>query len=120
MAEPSTQSRVYFQAASKEEEQPTHRKMGKFTVKYDRKDLQKRLEVEEWMDVQIRQLLGCKEEETPVLEIDVDELLELPDEKQRSKLQAILQGCCKPTDDFINELLIRIKGLRKMTTPQKK
>ncbi|XP_067847356.1 protein phosphatase 1 regulatory subunit 14C isoform X2 [Heptranchias perlo] len=120
MAEPSTQSRVYFQSQSKEEEPQSQRKLGKFTVRYDRKDLQRRLDIEEWLDFQLHQLYGCEEEEIPELEIDIDELLEISDEDQRSKLQEMLHECCKPTDDFINELLIRIKGLRKMTVSQKK
>ncbi|XP_048392954.1 protein phosphatase 1 regulatory subunit 14C [Stegostoma tigrinum] len=120
MAEPSTQSRVYFQSPSKENEAQSQRKLGKFTVRYDRKDLQRRLDIEEWLDFQLHQLYGCEEEEIPDLEIDIDELLEISDEDQRSKLQEMLHECCKPTDDFINELLLRIKGLRKMTVSQKK
>eukprot|EP00061_Rhincodon_typus_P015538 g43266.t1 len=61
MAEPSTQSRVYFQSTSKEEETQSQRKLGKFTVRYDRKDLQRRLDIEEWLDFQLHQLYGCEE-----------------------------------------------------------
>ncbi|KAF0044501.1 hypothetical protein F2P81_003659 [Scophthalmus maximus] len=85
-SEPSTQSRVMFQATDKAEE-PAHRKLGKLTVKYNRKDLQRRLDIEEWIDGQLHLLFDCEEEEIPELEIDIDELLELPDEGQRSRLQ---------------------------------
>uniref|UniRef100_A0A8B9GNF9 Uncharacterized protein n=1 Tax=Astyanax mexicanus TaxID=7994 RepID=A0A8B9GNF9_ASTMX len=55
---------------------------------------------------------GINEEEIPELEIDIDELLELSDEEQRSRLHVSL--------DFINGLLYRMKGLRKMSGPLKK
>lgn len=58
-SEPSTQSRVMFQAADKTEE-PTHRKLGKLTVKYNRKDLQRRLDIEEWIDEQLHLLFDCE------------------------------------------------------------
>uniref|UniRef100_A0A4W5PYY2 Protein phosphatase 1 regulatory inhibitor subunit 14D n=1 Tax=Hucho hucho TaxID=62062 RepID=A0A4W5PYY2_9TELE len=118
-SEPGTQSRVMFQSADKTEE-PPHRKLGKLTVKYNRKDLQKRLDIEEWIDNQLHLLFDCEEEEMPELEIDIDELLELSDVEQRSRLQELLQECGKPKEDFINGLLYRIKGLRKMSGPLKK
>lgn len=58
-SEPSSQSRVVFQAADKAEE-PTHRKLGKLTVKYNRKDLQRRLDIEEWIDAQLHLLFDCE------------------------------------------------------------
>lgn len=58
-SEPSTQSRVMFQAADKTEE-PAHRKLGKLTVKYNRKDLQRRLDIEEWIDGQLHLLFDCE------------------------------------------------------------
>ncbi|KAG8013619.1 Protein phosphatase 1 regulatory subunit 14B, partial [Nibea albiflora] len=63
------------------------RKLGKLTVKYNRKDLQRRLDIEEWIDGQLHLLFDCEEEEIPELEIDIDELLELTDEGQRTRLQ---------------------------------
>uniref|UniRef100_A0A3B4U694 Protein phosphatase 1 regulatory inhibitor subunit 14D n=1 Tax=Seriola dumerili TaxID=41447 RepID=A0A3B4U694_SERDU len=88
-SEPSTQSRVMFQATNKTEE-PAHRKLGKLTVKYNRKDLQRRLDIEEWIDGQLHLLFDCEEEEIPELEIDIDELLELSDEGQRTRLHVRL------------------------------
>ncbi|KAI1897922.1 hypothetical protein AGOR_G00088270 [Albula goreensis] len=114
--EAGSQPRVMFQTPGKEEEEePPYRRLGKLTVKYNRKDLQRRLDIEEWIDGQLHLLYDCEEEDIPELEIDIDELLELPDAEQRSKLQELLQECGKPKDDFINGLLYRIKGLRKMS-----
>uniref|UniRef100_A0A672I425 Zgc:162989 n=2 Tax=Salarias fasciatus TaxID=181472 RepID=A0A672I425_SALFA len=118
-SEPSTQSRVMFQTPDKADE-PGPRKLGKLTVKYNRKDLQRRLDIEEWIDEQLHLLFDCEEEEIPELEIDIDELLELPDEGQRTRLHELLQECGKPKEDFINGLLYRIKGLRKLSGPSKK
>ncbi|KAJ7989060.1 hypothetical protein DPEC_G00315630 [Dallia pectoralis] len=116
-SEPGTQSRVMFQSADKREE-PPHRKLGKLTVKYNRKDLQRRLDIEEWIDDQLHLLFDC--EESPELEIDIDELQELTDTEQRSRLRELLHECGKPKEDFINGLLYRMKGLRKMSGPLKK
>ncbi|KTG35295.1 hypothetical protein cypCar_00018037 [Cyprinus carpio] len=78
-SEPGTQSRVMFQT---KEEEPAQRKLGKLTVKYNRKDLQRRLDIEEWIDGQLHLLYDC--------------------------------------EDFINGLLYRMKGLRKMSVSLKK
>uniref|UniRef100_A0A8C7FRM3 Protein phosphatase 1 regulatory inhibitor subunit 14D n=2 Tax=Oncorhynchus TaxID=8016 RepID=A0A8C7FRM3_ONCKI len=120
-SEPVTQSRVMFQSADKKEEH-THRKLGKLTVKYNRKDLQRRLDIEEWIDNQLHLLFDYEEEEITELEIDIDELLELSDTEQRSRLQVItvLNHSLPPFQDFINGLLYRMKGLRKMSGPLKK
>lgn len=58
-SEPSTQSRVVFQAPDKTED-PANRKLGKLTVKYNRKDLQRRLDIEEWIDGQLHLLFDCE------------------------------------------------------------
>lgn len=58
-SQPSTQSRVMFQVGEKTEE-PAHRKLGKLTVKYNRKDLQRRLDIEEWIDGQLHLLFDCE------------------------------------------------------------
>ncbi|XP_067223710.1 protein phosphatase 1 regulatory subunit 14B isoform X2 [Chanodichthys erythropterus] len=94
-SEPGTQSIVKFQT---KEEEPAQRKLGKLTVKYNRKDLQRRLDIEEWIDGQLHLLFDCEEEEIPELEIDIDELLELTDEEQRSRLHELLQDCGKPKE----------------------
>nr|ACO10176.1 phosphatase 1 regulatory subunit 14B [Osmerus mordax] len=115
------QGRVLFQTPEeKEEEEPSQRRLGKLTVKYNRKDLQRRLDIEEWIDGQLHLLFDCEEEDIPELGIDIDELLDLSNSEQRLKLYELLQECGKPREDFINGLLYRIKGLRKMSGPLRK
>ncbi|XP_032750683.1 protein phosphatase 1 regulatory subunit 14C [Rattus rattus] len=61
------------------------------------------------------------EEEMPDVEIDIDDLLDADSEEERaSKLQEALVDCYKPTEEFIRELLSRIRGMRKLSPPQKK
>ncbi|XP_046877583.1 protein phosphatase 1 regulatory subunit 14B-like isoform X2 [Hypomesus transpacificus] len=93
------QGRVLFQTPEeKEEEEPSQRRLGKLTVKYNRKDLQRRLDIEEWIDGQLHLLFDCGEEDIPELEIDIDELLDLSDSEQRLKLHELLQECGKPRE----------------------
>lgn len=58
-SEANTQSRVMFEPAGKVDE-PGPRKLGKLTVKYNRKDLQRRLDIEEWIDEQLHLLFDCE------------------------------------------------------------
>ncbi|XP_052536447.1 protein phosphatase 1 regulatory subunit 14C isoform X2 [Tympanuchus pallidicinctus] len=96
-------------AAAVQVQQRRHQQ-GKVTVKYDRKELRKRLVLEEWIVEQLGQLYGCQEEEMPDVEIDIDDLLDAANEEERAlKLQ-----------EFIKELLTRIRGMRKLSPPQKK
>ncbi|XP_039389464.1 protein phosphatase 1 regulatory subunit 14D isoform X2 [Mauremys reevesii] len=104
--------RVTFQAPEKPGEESSHKKLGKLTVKYNRKDLQRWLDLEEWIDAQLQELYQYQLQEkadtaTPEPEIDIEDLLEVSNEEQKSKLQ-----------DFITELLSRLQGLRKI--PQRK
>uniref|UniRef100_A0A8C3RF21 Protein phosphatase 1 regulatory inhibitor subunit 14C n=1 Tax=Cyanoderma ruficeps TaxID=181631 RepID=A0A8C3RF21_9PASS len=69
-------------AAAVVQVQQRRHQQGKVTVKYDRKELRKRLVLEEWIVEQLGQLYGCEE--------------------------------------FIKELLTRIRGMRKLSPPQKK
>lgn len=119
-AKPSTRPRVVIQAPEKPDEENSHKRLGKLTVKYNRKDLQKRLDLEEWIEGQLLLLYECEEEDVPELEIDIDELQDLSDEEQRSKLEEILQESCNPNEEFINELVNRLKGLRKTASLQRK
>ncbi|NXG60250.1 PP14C phosphatase, partial [Hemiprocne comata] len=77
-------------AAAVQVQQRRHQQ-GKVTVKYDRKELRKRLVLEEWIVEQLGQLYGCEEEEMPDVEIDIDDLLDAANEEERAlKLQVIL------------------------------
>uniref|UniRef100_A0A4X1VRV0 Protein phosphatase 1 regulatory subunit 14 n=2 Tax=Sus scrofa TaxID=9823 RepID=A0A4X1VRV0_PIG len=93
-----------------QQQQQRRHQQGKVTVKYDRKELRKRLVLEEWIVEQLGQLYGCEEEEMPDVEIDIDDLLDADSEEERAlKLR-----------EFIKELLSRIRGMRKLSPPQKK
>ncbi|KAM7173028.1 protein phosphatase 1 regulatory subunit 14C [Macrochelys suwanniensis] len=108
-------------AVQVQQQQQRRHQQGKVTVKYDRKELRKRLVLEEWIVEQLGQLYGCEEEEMPDVEIDIDDLLDATNEEERAiKLQEALVDCYKPTEEFIRELLTRIRGMRKLSPPQKK
>lgn len=124
----SPQPRVYFQtpaggttAEEGEDSEAPVRKQGRVTVKYDRKELRKRLNLEEWIIEQLTGLYDCEEEAIPELEIDVDELLDMPSDIERAaRVKDLLVDCFKPTEDFIAALLDKIRGMQKLSTPQKK
>ncbi|XP_059556011.1 protein phosphatase 1 regulatory subunit 14C isoform X1 [Myotis daubentonii] len=104
-----------------QQQQQRRHQQGKVTVKYDRKELRKRLVLEEWIVEQLGRLYGCEEEEMPDVEIDIDDLLDADSEEERAlKLREALVDCHKPTEEFIKELLSRIRGMRKLSPPQKK
>ncbi|NXQ33201.1 PP14C phosphatase, partial [Alaudala cheleensis] len=97
-------------AAAVVQVQQRRHQQGKVTVKYDRKELRKRLVLEEWIWIveQLGQLYGCEEEEMPEVEIDIDDLLDAANEEERAlKLQETLVDCYKPTEvkDFLKMLL---------------
>ncbi|KAA8578998.1 hypothetical protein FQN60_009220, partial [Etheostoma spectabile] len=60
--ETSPQPRVYFQTPGGTTEEPETpvRKQGRVTVKYDRKELRKRLNLEEWIIDQLTDLYDCE------------------------------------------------------------
>ncbi|XP_073191325.1 protein phosphatase 1 regulatory subunit 14C isoform X3 [Lepidochelys kempii] len=106
----SREDSVSAAAVQVQQQQQRRHQQGKVTVKYDRKELRKRLVLEEWIVEQLGQLYGCEEEEMPDVEIDIDDLLDATNEEERAiKLQ-----------EFIRELLTRIRGMRKLSPPQKK
>lgn len=114
-------NRVYFQTPPGTEDSEVPQKQGRVTVKYDRKELRKRLNLEEWIIEQLTVLYDCEEEEIPELEIDVDELLEMDSDGERTlRVKMLLVDCFKPSDDFIEALLEKVKGLQKLATPPKK
>ncbi|XP_035636706.1 protein phosphatase 1 regulatory subunit 14B-like [Oncorhynchus keta] len=117
----TAQARVYFQTPPGTEDTEVVQKQGRVTVKYDRKELRKRLNLEEWIIEQLTDLYDCEEEEIPELEIDVDELLDMPTDGDRaSRVKVLLVDCYKPTDAFVMALLEKVRGLQKLSTPPKK
>uniref|UniRef100_A0A3Q3AIJ4 Protein phosphatase 1, regulatory (inhibitor) subunit 14C n=1 Tax=Kryptolebias marmoratus TaxID=37003 RepID=A0A3Q3AIJ4_KRYMA len=63
---PSDNSHVFFQVAPpvvncERSAPPIEKKQGKVTVRYDRKELRKRLELEEWIVDSLADLYDCEE-----------------------------------------------------------
>ncbi|GCB87081.1 hypothetical protein scyTo_0027786, partial [Scyliorhinus torazame] len=62
-ADTSPQPRVYFEAAGSAGEvdsETPQRRQGKVTVKYNRRELRKRLNLEEWIIEQLTELYDCE------------------------------------------------------------
>ncbi|KAM6959082.1 protein phosphatase 1, regulatory (inhibitor) subunit 14Ab [Aplochiton taeniatus] len=89
------------------------KRQARVTVKYNRKELQRRLDVEKWIDCGLDQLYLGREEEMPE-EVNIDELLDLKSDKERTeRLQEILHTCSNDTELFIRELVEKLQGLQK-------
>ncbi|XP_078389284.1 protein phosphatase 1 regulatory subunit 14A-like [Cetorhinus maximus] len=90
------------------------RRQARVTVRYDRRELQNRLDVEKWIEEKLVQLYQDQVEQMPE-EVNIDELLELQTEEERtSKLQIMFTTCSRNTDEFISELLTKLRGLHKV------
>ncbi|XP_075241469.1 protein phosphatase 1 regulatory subunit 14C-like [Convolutriloba macropyga] len=82
------------------------------TIRYNKNLLRKRLDVEEWMDSQIRLLYGLKADEDCDLFVDLDDVSQFhSDEQKRSFIKEVLKGCQHSTDNFIRELLDKMRNL---------
>ncbi|XP_030634502.1 protein phosphatase 1, regulatory (inhibitor) subunit 14Ab [Chanos chanos] len=89
------------------------KRQARVTVKYNRKELQRRLDVEKWIDSGLDELYLGREEDMPE-EVNIDELLDLPsDEERAQRLQDILHTCNNNTEVFIKELVLKLHGLQK-------
>ncbi|KAM9442253.1 protein phosphatase 1 regulatory subunit 14A-like isoform 3-T3 [Salvelinus alpinus] len=78
------------------------KRQARVTVKYNRKELQRRLDVEKWIDCSLDELYLGREEEMPE-EVNIDELLDLKSDEERThRLQV-----------FIKELVLKLHGLQK-------
>ncbi|KAK7803694.1 hypothetical protein U0070_014065 [Myodes glareolus] len=75
---------------------------ARVTVKYDRRELQRRLDVEKWIDGRLEELYRGREADMPD-EVNIDELLQLDSEEERSR----------KIQDFVQELLAKLRGLHK-------
>ncbi|XP_074713482.1 protein phosphatase 1 regulatory subunit 14A-like [Strix uralensis] len=95
------------------------RRPARVTVKYNRRELQRRLDTEQWIDGRLEELYRGREGEMPD-EVNIDDLLELEtDEERVQKLQGLLKSCVADTEDFIRELLVQLKGLPKQQVLQR-
>ncbi|XP_073349766.1 protein phosphatase 1, regulatory (inhibitor) subunit 14Ab [Pagrus major] len=92
--------------------QSLQRRQARVTVKYNRKELQRRLDVEKWIDCRLDQLYQGREDEKPE-EVNIDDLLDLKtDEERTHRLQEIFLSC-NNTQVFISDLLVKLHGLQK-------
>ncbi|KAB5522738.1 hypothetical protein PHYPO_G00162900 [Pangasianodon hypophthalmus] len=95
------------------------KRQARVTVKYNRAELQKRLNAEKWIERALEELYAGALDEMPE-EIDIDDLLVLQrDEERAQKLQELLQTCRNNTKPFITELLQMLHGLHKQEELQK-
>ncbi|XP_056366364.1 protein phosphatase 1 regulatory subunit 14A [Oenanthe melanoleuca] len=95
------------------------RRSARVTVKYNRQELQRRLDTEQWIDGRLGELYRGREGDIPD-EVNIDELLELDTDQERArKLQTILSSCPADTQEFIEQLLAQLKGLQKQRQLQR-
>ncbi|XP_060769063.1 protein phosphatase 1, regulatory (inhibitor) subunit 14Aa [Neoarius graeffei] len=95
------------------------KRQARVTVKYNRAELQRRLDTEKWIERALEELYAGAEDEMPE-EIDIDDLLDLQrDEERAQKLQELLHTCRNNTQPFISELLQMLHGLHKQEELQK-
>ncbi|XP_059208346.1 protein phosphatase 1, regulatory (inhibitor) subunit 14Aa [Centropristis striata] len=86
---------------------------ARVTVKYNRKELQRRLDVEKWIDESLDRLYEGQGDDMPE-EVNIDNLIDLPNEEERvKKLQELLQKCNNNTEGFIRELVAKLEGVQK-------
>ncbi|XP_049447591.1 protein phosphatase 1, regulatory (inhibitor) subunit 14Aa [Epinephelus fuscoguttatus] len=86
---------------------------ARVTVKYNRKELQRRLDVEKWIDESLDRLYSGQEGDMPE-EVNIDDLIDLPNDEERvKKLQELLQKCSNNTKTFIRELVAKLDGVQK-------
>uniref|UniRef100_A0ABM0M1J3 Protein phosphatase 1 regulatory subunit 14B-like n=1 Tax=Saccoglossus kowalevskii TaxID=10224 RepID=A0ABM0M1J3_SACKO len=68
------------------------------TQKYDPVLTRRRLQIEEWMDEELREIYECDEDEDYDIEIDIDQLLECPADERCTYVKNILVEAKKPID----------------------
>ncbi|KAM9384405.1 protein phosphatase 1, regulatory (inhibitor) subunit 14Aa isoform 2-T2 [Pholidichthys leucotaenia] len=74
------------------------KRQARVTVKYNRKELQRRLDVEKWIEESLDLLFTGQESDMPE-EVNIDDLIDLPDDDERvKKLQELLQKCSNNTE----------------------
>ncbi|XP_059840992.1 protein phosphatase 1, regulatory (inhibitor) subunit 14Ab [Hemitrygon akajei] len=90
------------------------RRQARVTARYDRSELQRRLDVERWMEDRVRELYGEQADKMPE-EVNIDDLLELQSDEERGNyLQIMFTSCGQNTDEFIRELVAKLQGLHKV------
>ncbi|XP_034007574.1 protein phosphatase 1, regulatory (inhibitor) subunit 14Aa [Trematomus bernacchii] len=93
---------------------------ARVTVKYNRKELQRRLDVEKWIDESLERLYAGQEGDMPE-EVNIDDLIGLPNDDERvKKLQELLRTCNNNTEAFIRDLVVKLEGVHKQEELQSK
>ena len=82
------------------------------TQKYNRKEVQKRLVIETWMDEQLRSLYDCDSDLDSYPEMDLDDILRLEETYRQEYIEKNLQKAEHPVNEFVLELLSRILDLK--------
>ncbi|XP_072312760.1 protein phosphatase 1, regulatory (inhibitor) subunit 14Ab [Eucyclogobius newberryi] len=91
--------------------QTAQRRLARVTVKYDRRELQRRLDTEQWLEHALHDLYRGQEKLIP--ELNIDELLDLKtDEEKSTRLKEILRSSHKNTEALVRELLLKLQGLQ--------
>ncbi|XP_017291895.1 protein phosphatase 1, regulatory (inhibitor) subunit 14Aa [Kryptolebias marmoratus] len=86
---------------------------ARVTVKYNRKELQKRLDVEKWIEECLEGLYRGQETDMPE-EVNIDSLIDLPNDEERvQKLKELLFKCNNNTETFIKDLVSKLVGVHK-------
>ncbi|XP_008426566.1 protein phosphatase 1, regulatory (inhibitor) subunit 14Aa [Poecilia reticulata] len=86
---------------------------ARVTVKYNRKELQRRLDLEKWIDESLDQLYRGQEDDMPE-EVNIDDLIDLrTDEERIVKLKELFHSCSNNTEAFIKELVAKLVGVHK-------
>ncbi|XP_041864414.1 protein phosphatase 1, regulatory (inhibitor) subunit 14Aa [Melanotaenia boesemani] len=89
------------------------RRQARVTVKYNRRELQRRLDVEKWIDESLDRLYKGQESDMPE-EVNIDGLIDLPNDEERvQKLKELLHKCSNSTETFIMELVAKLEGVHK-------
>ncbi|XP_038153109.1 protein phosphatase 1, regulatory (inhibitor) subunit 14Aa [Cyprinodon tularosa] len=91
---------------------------ARVTVKYNRKELQRRLDVEKWIDESLDRLYRGQESDMPE-EVNIDDLIDLQTDDERvHKLKELLHNCSNNTETFIKELVEKLVGVHKQNELQ--
>ncbi|XP_059187613.1 protein phosphatase 1 regulatory subunit 14A-like isoform X2 [Centropristis striata] len=89
------------------------RRQARVTVQYNRSELQRRLDLERWVDSGLDRLYRDREDQMPE-EVNIDELLDLKTNEERTqRLQVLFQSCDSSPEVFICELLLKLDGLQR-------
>ncbi|XP_065845136.1 protein phosphatase 1 regulatory subunit 14C-like isoform X2 [Oscarella lobularis] len=83
------------------------------TQKYNRKRIQRVLDLEEWIDEQMRLLYDCKEDSDLPVDLYLDDIIGNDEDQYESFIRSKLTRSKLSTEKFVTELLARIKELPK-------